>query len=164
MEPLSDIVFLIAALSLAGWIVYKRPADPAEFSRDLVASSLLFAAVSYYLGRSHPNNICNLMPFVALVGMRALKRPAVRGQTIVGLATATAAITLSPWNHPPFERWRVGGPGLTSPDRSGCDTRADRQSSARGHRRFRTAHDPQSIRERRLDCDGSWCALARDPQ
>jgi len=116
IHPLTDFVFLTAAFLLAGWIIYRRSPEPLEFRRDLIAASLLFAASNYYMGRSHPNNVCSIMPFIALVGMRALERPAVARLAIVGLATATAAIALSFWDYPPFAHWSTDHPPFASPD------------------------------------------------
>ena len=94
IDPLSDFLFLAAAMALAGWTVLREQGD----RRALIVATLLFAASSYYLGRSHPNNICNLMPFVVLVALRARPSPLVR----LGIATSIAAITLSYWTYVPF--------------------------------------------------------------
>lgn len=94
IDPFSDFLFLAAAMALAGWTVKVQNGD----RRALVAATLLFAASSYYLGRSHPNNICNLMPFVVLVALRAQPSPLLR----LGIATSIAAITLSYWTFVPF--------------------------------------------------------------
>ncbi|HWE52087.1 MAG TPA: hypothetical protein VG273_20000 [Bryobacteraceae bacterium] len=116
IHPLTDFIFLVAAFSLTAWIIHKPSSDPLEFRRDLIAASLLFAAANYYMGRSHPNNVCSIMPFIALVGIRALARPAVSRKTIVGLAAATAAISLSFWDYPPFARWSMSHPAFVTPD------------------------------------------------
>ncbi len=104
-----NFLFLAAALGLAAWNVFRPPVDPLAFRRDLVAAGLLFSATSYYLGRSHPNNICNLMPFIVLVLLRTLDgkapltMPHLPRLATAGLAAATAAIMLSPWDYPPFK-------------------------------------------------------------
>jgi hypothetical protein len=109
INPISDFIFLAAALGLAAWNVYRPALDKLAFQRDLVISSLLFAVTSYYLGRSHPNNICNLMPFIVLVGLRSLdgqspaKLPGLPRLAVIGLSAATATLTLSPWDHLPFQ-------------------------------------------------------------
>ena len=88
--------------------VCRPPRDALAFRRDLVAATLLFAAASYYLGRSHPNNICNLMPFIALVALRSLDGespailPGLPRLTIAGMAIVVAGLTLPPWIYVPF--------------------------------------------------------------
>jgi hypothetical protein len=42
----------------------------------------LFAAASFWFGRSHPNNVCNLVPFLALVAFRVLDRPAAEAPAV----------------------------------------------------------------------------------
>jgi hypothetical protein len=116
IDPLTDFVFLAAALSLAAWIVCERSPDQLEFQRDLIVAALLFATTSYFLGRSHPNNVCNLMPFIALVAVRALQRPLAARLTIVGLSAATAAISLAAWTNSPFDYRLRGYPGRISAD------------------------------------------------
>jgi hypothetical protein len=104
----SNVLLLIAACGLAAWNVCRPPVDALSVGRDLVAAALLFATISYYFGRSHPNNVCNLMPFVALVIFRALDGPSPAGfpalnrLAVLGLATAIAAGALSIWRFVPF--------------------------------------------------------------
>lgn len=116
LHPLTNFVFLLAALALAAASLNRRGNEALEFRRDLISASLLFAAANYYLGRSHPNNICCLMPFIALAGLRALEKPTLMRPAIVGLAAATAAITLSFWTFPPFEHWSTDHPSFVSQD------------------------------------------------
>jgi hypothetical protein len=69
-----------------------------------VLAALLFAAASYYLGRSHPNNICNLMPFVALLALCAMdSHRAFSRLTAIGLAASVSAAVLSFWVYIPFD-------------------------------------------------------------
>jgi len=104
VDPFSDVIFLALALALAAWTVCRREASSAEFRRSLVVATLLFASASYYLGRSHPNNICNLMPFVALVALCAMdSHRALSGLTAIGLAASVAAGVLSLWLYVPFD-------------------------------------------------------------
>jgi hypothetical protein len=110
INPIGDFLFLAAALGLAAWNVYRPAMDQIAFRQDLVVSSLLFATVSYYLGRSHPNNVCNLMPFIALVLLRTLdgKSPVTMPNftrlAILGTSVATGAVMLSHWNYLPFSQ------------------------------------------------------------
>jgi hypothetical protein len=108
VNPLSDAMLLAAVLGLGGWLIARPSPDPATARHDRTAIFLLFAATSYWLGRSHPNNICNLAPFLMLVAFRVLDRP--RGDrslladvTSFGLATSVAALAMSPWHSMPFD-------------------------------------------------------------
>ncbi len=108
IEWRSDVLFLIAAFGLAAWNVCRPHAEASSLRRDLAAAALLFSTTSYYFGRSHPNNVCNLMPFVALVvfrtfdGQSSLRFPALNRLAVIGLSTAVAASALSLWKIVPF--------------------------------------------------------------
>jgi hypothetical protein len=118
IEWRSDVLLLIAAFGLAAWTVCRTPVDASSFRRDLVAASLLFGAASYYFGRSHPNNVCNLMPFVALVGFRTLDGqspigfPALNRLAVIGLSTTVAAGALSLWQYVPFRNGFMVNPNI----------------------------------------------------
>lgn len=109
INPISDFMFLACALGLGAWNVFRPPMDALALRRDLVVTTLLYAAASYYLGRSHPNNVCNLMPFMALAALRSLDgkspkwSPQLPRLTVAGLAASTAALALAFWNYVPFE-------------------------------------------------------------
>lgn len=108
INPFSDILLLAATLGLGGWLICNPAADLQAQRRDLALTALLFAVTSYTLGRSHPNNICNLAPFIALVALRALDRPtetsgAVGKAVALGLAVSVAALAFSPWKIVPFD-------------------------------------------------------------
>lgn len=109
VNPFSDFIFLAGAMGLAAWNIYRPPINVSSFRCDLVASSLLFATVSYYLGRSHPNNVLNLMPFIVLVALRTLDAqntsvsPCLPRLTIIGLSSAIGVLTLSFWLYVPFQ-------------------------------------------------------------
>jgi hypothetical protein len=113
VNPFGDALLLAAVLGLGGWLIVHRSPDPVTARRDRTATALLFAAASYWLGRSHPNNVCNLAPFLALVALRVLDRPAddrsaLAGATAFGLAASVAALAMSPWTIRPYEsRWVV---------------------------------------------------------
>jgi hypothetical protein len=104
----SNVFFLIAAFGLAAWTVCRSHDNALSFRRDLIVAALLFGATSYYFGRSHPNNVCNLMPFIALVAFRtfdapsSLSLPALERLVVIGLSTAVAACALSTWEIVPF--------------------------------------------------------------
>jgi hypothetical protein len=108
INPFSDAMLLAAVLGLGGWLMVRRSPDPVTAHRDRTTTFLLFATTSYWLGRSHPNNICNLMPFLVLVSFRVLDRPAgdrslLADVTGFGLATSVAALAMSPWHSVPYD-------------------------------------------------------------
>ena len=108
VNPFSDILLLAATLGLGGWLICNPVGNPQARRRDLAATALLFAVTSYTLGRSHPNNVCNLAPFLALVALRALDRSAETSGAVgkaasLGLAVSVAALAFSPWEVVPFD-------------------------------------------------------------
>jgi hypothetical protein len=108
VNPFSDALLLAASLGLGGWLVVRPSPDPVTARCDRAAVFLLFAATSYWLGRSHPNNICNLAPFLMLVAFRVLDRARghrllVADATSFGLATSVAALAMSSWHSIPFD-------------------------------------------------------------
>jgi hypothetical protein len=107
INPFSDTLLLVGIFGLGGWLLVRRAPDPISARRDRVAVFLMFAATSYWLGRSHPNNICNLMPFQVLVALRVLDRPgkpsALAHVTELGVAISVAALALSPWHSVPYD-------------------------------------------------------------
>jgi hypothetical protein len=113
IDPFSDSLLLAAMLGLGAWLMIRVPGDPVTARHDRVAIALLFATASYWLGRSHPNNICNLAPFLVLVALRVLDRPKgtpslVADAMVFGLATSVASLAFSPWRSLPYDpRWTV---------------------------------------------------------
>jgi len=108
INPISNAMVLAAILCIGGWLIMFASPDQATARRDYTATVLLFAASSYWFGRSHPNNICNLMPFLVLVAFRALDRSAgthlPSGSVMsFGLATSAAALAFSPWQSIPYD-------------------------------------------------------------
>jgi hypothetical protein len=108
VDPFSNVLLLVATLLLGLWLILAKPFQPETTQQNIVVTALLFAAATYFLGRSHPNNICNLMPFLSLVAVRALDRsdaaPSVLGKAAAfGLAASVAALVMSPWKTSPFD-------------------------------------------------------------
>jgi hypothetical protein len=108
VDPLSDAMLLAVVIGLGCWLVGRGPRDSVTTHRDRVSAVLLIAVSSYWLGRSHPNNVCNLLPFLVLVGFRVLDQPAgdrspLARVTRFGLATSTAALAMSTWHLVPFD-------------------------------------------------------------
>jgi hypothetical protein len=108
INPFSDALLLAAVLGLGGWLMVRVSGDRVTARRDRTSTFLLFAAAAYWLGRSHPNNICNLAPFLVLVALRVLDRATshrslLADVTAFGLATSVAALAMSPWHSMPFD-------------------------------------------------------------
>jgi hypothetical protein len=108
VNPFSDALLLAVVLGLGGWLMVHVSPDPVTARRDRTVTFLLFATASYWLGRSHPNNICNLAPFLVLVAFRVLDRPATAASllpdlTRFGLAASVAALAMSPWRSIPYD-------------------------------------------------------------
>jgi len=108
IDPLSDALLLVAVLGLGGWLMVCVSPDPLTARRDRTSTFLLFAAATYWLGRSHPNNICNLAPFMVLVALRVLDRPTGHSSPLAdvtgfGLAASVAALAMSPWHSMPYD-------------------------------------------------------------
>lgn len=105
VNPFSDAMLLAAVLGLGGWLMIRVSPDPVTACRDRAATVLLFAAASYWFGRSHPNNVCNLAPFLVLVAFRVLDRPGslLADVTGFGLAVSVAALAMSPWHSVPYD-------------------------------------------------------------
>jgi hypothetical protein len=53
--------------TITNWWVYQQHGNTAQFRRGFLLLLLSYATFSYYLGRSHDNNILNLLPFQLLV-------------------------------------------------------------------------------------------------
>ena len=109
IDIFSNAMLLAAVLALGGWLLLNPSSDAVEARFDLVCVALLLASATYWLGRSHPNNICNLAPFLTLCVLRALDRPTEHACPFAralafGLAMSTALLAFSPWRTVPFER------------------------------------------------------------
>ena len=104
IDPTSDVLLLASVLGVGGWLVFTAP-DLVSKRRDLATTALLFASACFYFGRSHPNNVCNLAPFLVLVGVRALDREQNAHRAIIahGLAVSVAALAFSPWRIRPLD-------------------------------------------------------------
>jgi len=86
---------IAAALSLG------NSNDEASFAGIFVCLLALYATFSYYIGRSHDNNLLNLMPFLVLVlaAVRAFSRSATLSRSAhVALASVLALTPLFGWS------------------------------------------------------------------
>ena len=92
IDPHGTIWFFafVMALSLSvSWTNWKSTGDSVPFRRSLTLQLLVFSTFSYYLGRSHDNNLLNLMPFFLLL----LQDSFVNASGV--FARQTAAVALS---------------------------------------------------------------------
>jgi hypothetical protein len=102
-NPLGSIWFfafaMIAGIGAAASLVRNRDAS-REFAGLFVCLLSLFAVFSYYIGRSHDNNILNLMPFLVLV-LAAVQSfaivPALSRSASVSLVSTLALVMFFGW-------------------------------------------------------------------
>ena len=99
---LGALWFALAVLVLAGFAL-ARSAAPAQ-RRALYAVMLAaLAAFSYFLSRSHDNNVLNLLPWLILTllaAQQALPVPVAAGflrAALAGIVALTASINFHPW-------------------------------------------------------------------
>ena len=104
IDPKGDIWFfgftLISGL-IAAVLSIRNKNDEASFASIFVCLLALYATFSYYIGRSHDNNILNLMPFLVLVlaAVRAFSRSATLSRSAhVTLASVLALTPLFGWS------------------------------------------------------------------
>ncbi len=70
IDPNGAIWFFIAIVilsSLNNWQLFKQSGNTFLFRRGLLLLLLTYSTFSYFLGRSHDNNILNITPFILLV-------------------------------------------------------------------------------------------------
>jgi hypothetical protein len=108
INPFGDALLLGAMFGLSGWLLLRAAPDPVAVRRDRIATTLLFAVSSYWLGRSHPNIVCVFAPYFVLVAMRVLDRkepgqPLLGDVTSLGLTTSVAALAFSLWQTPLYD-------------------------------------------------------------
>jgi hypothetical protein len=117
-------IFSSAVLLL--WLVRERPAALAPPMRAGLTgfTGLAVVTFTYYLGRSHPNNLLIiLVPVVALGGLWTqvlLSAPAARWRTVAaaGIVLAGAMVAVAAW--PSIEqKWRDTAMGLMVPGHAG---------------------------------------------
>lgn len=104
IDPKGSIWFFGFTLMLgliAAALSIRNSNDKASFASIFVCLLALYATFSYYTGRSHDDNILNLMPFLVLVlaAVRALSRSATLSRTAhVALASVLALTPLFGWS------------------------------------------------------------------
>jgi hypothetical protein len=60
-------VSVVVLASINNWQTYREFGNTARFRCGLLLLLLLYSTFSYFLGRSHDNNVLNLAPFILLV-------------------------------------------------------------------------------------------------
>jgi hypothetical protein len=136
IDASGPFLVLVTVFGLGAWLVFRPAANALARRRDLIAVSLLFATTSYFLGRSHPNNVSALMPFLVLVAFRVIDRPRdlhatpLSRLTAIGLAASVATLALSGWRIVP---WGHGfDPGMRATVESISAIDADMQALRAG--------------------------------
>jgi hypothetical protein len=115
VNPLGPVWLALAALAVS-WLAMAW-SDAAAQRVAFVGLAAFLAVSSYYLGRSHDNNLLNLFPFMVLALLSAIRAesPAVlRGfahMTLAGLVAWTATFGLDSWSQARQE----GVAGLVGP-------------------------------------------------
>ena len=68
-------IWLIFLVNILGWMallaLWKKTGDTQNYRRCFLLQLLFYSVFSYFLGRSHDNNLLNLMPFLLLVLLSA---------------------------------------------------------------------------------------------
>jgi hypothetical protein len=88
--------FLLATVIGGGTLLYSwhRAGDTLSFRRGFLVQLLSYSVFSYFLGRSHDNNLLNIMPFVLLVLLNAISTA--EGK-MLSRASAVLVATLLGW-------------------------------------------------------------------
>lgn len=123
--PLMATTIFLTGVTLL-WLVRRRPAALEPPVRNALAgfTGLALAMFTYYLGRSHPNNLLNiLVPVIALTGLWVhvlLKAPATHWRTVAisVFALGWSMIAVASW--PSVElKWPNTALALSIPDQGG---------------------------------------------
>ena len=93
--------FVLISGVIAAALSIRNRNDEAPFASIFVCLLALYATFSYFIGRSHDNNILNLMPFMVLVlaAVRAFSKSATLSRSAhVALASVLAFTPLFGWS------------------------------------------------------------------
>lgn len=91
------VLFFLAATLLAllaSYSLLKRGDDPRLLRRGFVVQLLSYATASYFLGRSHDNNVLNVLPFMVLILLYSVRA---HGTKSLRLATASLLAAVIGW-------------------------------------------------------------------
>ena len=102
------IWFFAAALTLSTWVnwrSFQQNGNTAALRQGILLSLLAYATFSYFLGRSHDNNVLNLLPFILLMLLHAWARTAgfAKGLSVGLLACLLGWLSVFNWN-----AWQTG--------------------------------------------------------
>jgi hypothetical protein len=92
--------FQMALSVCVSWVTWRASGDSTRFRRSFTLQLLAFATFAYYLGRSHDNNLLNLLPFVMLVLLDCLASSSgifARKATAFSLASLLAWLAVFGW-------------------------------------------------------------------
>jgi hypothetical protein len=157
---------LVTAVGLGTLVhLWRRTGDTPGFRRGFLVLLLSYGASSYFLGRSHDNNLLNILPFFLLVLLSAISAAESRFLT---LSSATLAATLLGWL--PLFGWQAWHKDVMHGGLLQFDSRMDEgfgsQQTDTGY-----AHDArlaidyinQKYGEPITVFDNSWCLLRSTP-
>ena len=102
------IWFFAVALMLSTWVnwqTFQQSGNTAALRQGILLSLLAYTTFSYFLGRSHDNNVLNLLPFILLMLLHAWARTTgfARGLAIGLLACLLGWLSVFNWN-----AWQTG--------------------------------------------------------
>ncbi|MCP2086986.1 UNVERIFIED_ORG: hypothetical protein J2Y81_003003 [Paraburkholderia sediminicola] len=107
INPRGTIWYFAFSMALSvcvAWAGWRHTGNATRFRRSLTLQLLAFSTFSYYLGRSHDNNLLNLLPFVMLVLQDTLanaKGVFPRQAVAIALASLVAWLAVFGWG-----RWQ----------------------------------------------------------
>jgi len=102
-------ISLVALAFINNWQIFKQSGNTALFRRGFLLLLLAYSTFSYFLGRSHDNNILNIAPFMLLVLLHCFSTSAAHTSRAIATALLAALIGWSStfgwyaW-HPSSER------------------------------------------------------------
>ncbi len=94
INPRGAIWFFIAVVvcGVATLCAHYRNGDTKELRGSFAALLLAYSTFSYFLGRSHDNNLLNLLPFQMLVLLSTLRAPLHRAWHVAAAALLAATV------------------------------------------------------------------------
>lgn len=98
--------FLLAMSVGLGALVnsWRKTGDTVAFRRGFLVQLLCYAAFSYFLGRSHDNNLLNIMPLIVLVLLHAMS--VMESRVLARIALVLAAVLLGWLPVVGWQAWR----------------------------------------------------------
>jgi len=87
-------IIVIVLATIANWHMFRQTGNSPTFRRGLLLTLLSYATFSYFIGRSHDNNILNLSPFLMLILLHTF---ATANRELFRLTAATLLACLLGW-------------------------------------------------------------------